>query len=98
MVPKHSWDNPGSGSKKSDFYLLSKNLLNGYQKIRELNKEELKQLPILCSGSALRFLLTRLADWKVSKGDAMVTPKNPDEFVKILDFHRDINNSQDYGA
>ena len=77
---------------------LSKNLLNGYQKNRELNKEELKQLPILCSGSALRFLLTRLADWKVSNGDAMVTPKNPDEFVKILDFHKDINNSQDYGA
>ena len=46
----------------------------------------------------LRFLLTRLADWKVSNGDAMVTPKNPDEFVKILDFHKDINNSQDYGT
>ena len=77
---------------------LFKSLLNGYQEVRELNKQELKELPILCSGSALRFLLTRLADWSVSNGDAMVIPKNPDEFIKILDFHKDIKNFQDYGA
>jgi hypothetical protein len=27
----------------------------------------------------------------------MVTPKNPNEFIKILDFHKDINNPEEYG-
>ena len=76
---------------------LSRNLLKGYQKERKLSDKEMEKLPILCSGSALRFLLTRLVDWKVSNGNAMVTPKNPNEFIKILDFHKDINNPEEYG-
>ena len=77
--------------------LLSRNLLNGYQKERKLSNAEIEKLPILCSGSALRFLLTRLVDWRVNNENAMVTPKNPNEFIKILDFHKDINNPEEYG-
>ena len=77
--------------------LLSRNLLNGYQKERKLSNTEIEKLPILCSGSALRFLLTRLVDWRVNNENAMVTPKNPNEFIKILDFHKDINNPEEYG-
>ena len=76
---------------------LSRNLLKGYQKERKLSNEEIEKLPILCSGSALRFLLTRLVDWRVSNESAMVTPKNPNEFIKILDFHKDITNPEEYG-
>ena len=76
---------------------LSRNLLKGYQKERKLSNAEIEKLPILCSGSALRFLLTRLVDWRVNNENAMVTPKNPNEFIKILDFHKDINNPEEYG-
>tara|TARA_B100000424_G_scaffold250204_1_gene224710 strand:- start:344 stop:1297 length:954 start_codon:yes stop_codon:yes gene_type:complete len=76
---------------------LSRNLLKGYQKERKLSNAEIEKLPILCSGSALRFLLTRLVDWRVNDKNAMVTPKNPYEFIKILDFHKDINNPEEYG-
>ena len=76
---------------------LSRNLLKGYQKERKLSNAEIEKLPILCSGSALRFLLTRLVDWRVNDKNAMVTPKNPNEFIKILDFHKDINNPEEYG-
>jgi len=76
---------------------LSRNLLKGYQKERKLSNAEIEKLPILCSGSALRFLLTRLVDWRVNDKSAMVTPKNPYEFIKILDFHKDINNPEEYG-
>ena len=76
---------------------LSRNLLKGYQKERKLSHAEIEKLPILCSGSALRFLLTRLVDWRVNDKNAMVTPKNPNEFIKILDFHKDINNPEEYG-
>ena len=76
---------------------LSRNLLKGYQKERKLSNAEIEKLPILCSGSALRFLLTRLVDWRVNDENAMVTPKNPNEFIKILDFHKDINNPEEYG-
>ena len=84
--------------KDGDFDLsLSRNLLKGYQKERKLSNAEIEKLPILCSGSALRFLLTRLVDWRVNDKNAMVTPKNPNEFIKILDFHKDINNPEEYG-
>ena len=84
--------------KDGDFDLsLSRNLLKGYQKERKLSNAEIEKLPILCSGSALRFLLTRLVDWRANDENALVTPKNPNEFIKILDFHKDINNPEEYG-
>ena len=84
--------------KDGEFDLsLSRNLLKGYQKERKLSNAEIEKLPILCSGSALRFLLTRLVDWRVNDENVMVTPKNPNEFIKILDFHKDINNPEEYG-
>ena len=77
---------------------LSKNLISGYQSIRRLEEEEISNLPILCSGSALRFLLTRLNDWKKNEGDVVVTPKNPIDFMKILNFHKNIIKSEEYGV
>ena len=78
--------------------MLSRNLLNGYQEERQLRNDEIEKLPILCSGSALRFLLTRLIDWKVSDEKVLVTPKNPNEFIKILNFHKEINDPGEYGV
>ena len=76
---------------------LSESLLKGYQSIRKLEDNEIKNLPILCSASSLRFLLTRLNDWRSEKGNAIVTPKNPKDFVKILKFNKTVANASEYG-
>ena len=76
---------------------LSENLLKGYQSIRKLEVSEIENLPILCSASSLRFLLTRLNDWKSEKKNAVVTPKNPKDFIKILKFNKTISSASEYG-
>ena len=48
---------------------------------------EKKYFKVLCQGAALRFLLTRVFDYlNLSKG-ALLTVKDPMEFLKRLEFH-----------
>ena len=72
-------------------------LLKGYQSVRKLTKDEYDVLPLLCRGAALRFLLTRLYDWLTVPDGALVTPKDPSEYIKKLRFHRSIRSAADYG-
>lgn len=72
-------------------------MLNGYNSIRQMNEAELEALPVLCRGSALRFLLTRLYDWLNVPEGAMVTPKNPAEYIAKLKFHQSVNKASEYG-
>lgn len=58
----------------------AKSLLAGYHEIRPLTSAELKHLPLLTEGAALRFLLSRLYDWYTTPKDALVTPKDPMEY------------------
>ncbi len=64
-------------------------LLHAYRQRRPLLEEEAAALPLLARGAALRFLLTRLFDWLHPVGGAIVTPKDPREFLAIMRFHRD---------
>ena len=73
-----------------------KSLINGYQSIRELNKEELFYLPLLSQAAALRFLLTRIYDWANTPKNADVIPKNPREYIQKLRFHKTISNNKNY--
>jgi len=75
----------------------ARNLLLGYVSKRPLSKLEFEALPVLCRGSALRFLLTRLYDWLNVPEGALVVPKNPEEYITKLKFHRGIERSQSYG-
>jgi homoserine kinase type II len=72
-------------------------LLNGYEKIRPLSAQERAALPVLCRGAAIRFLLTRLYDWLNTTDGAMVTRKDPMEYVRRLRFHRAARNEHSYG-
>lgn len=63
-------------------------LVSGYQEVRPLTSQEIEALPILCSGSALRFYLTRLYDWLNQVEGALVQPHDPGEFLRKLRFHR----------
>ncbi len=72
-------------------------LLNGYQTGRSLTDVERDALPVLARGAALRFLLTRLHDWLTVPEGALVTPKDPMEYVTRLRFHRSVKSAADYG-
>jgi homoserine kinase type II len=72
-------------------------LLEGYRSVRRLGDDEIAALPILARGSALRFFLTRLYDWLTTPAGAMVTKKDPLEYLRKLRFHRQIASSAEYG-
>lgn len=72
-------------------------LLAGYQSVRRLTPAEVAALPLLCRGSALRFLLTRLVDWLNVPAGALVKPKDPLEYDRKLAFHRGVTRASDYG-
>jgi homoserine kinase type II len=64
------------------------NLIQGYEKLRSLNKIEKKYLSTLLRGAATRILLTRVHDYIFHEDDAYVTPKDPAEYLSILKFHQ----------
>jgi len=74
-----------------------KSLIDGYQSIRKLSKEELFYLPLLSQAAALRFLLTRIYDWAHTPKNADVIPKNPKEYIQKMRFHKTISNNKNYG-
>lgn len=76
---------------------LAANLLKGYHGVRAISEDELEALPVLARGAALRFLLTRAHDWLNPVEGAIVTPKDPLEYMKKLNFHRQITHHLQYG-
>jgi homoserine kinase type II len=72
-------------------------LLAGYQSVRALTSAEREALPLLARGAALRFLLTRAYDWLHTSNEALVSRKDPREFVRRLTFHRSIRAASAYG-
>jgi homoserine kinase type II len=60
----------------------------GYESRRPLSVAERAALPILAHGAALRFFLTRLADWGATPAGALVRPKDPMEYERKLAVHR----------
>jgi homoserine kinase type II len=75
----------------------ARNMLQAYQRLRPLSPEELRALPWLARGSALRFLLTRLYDWLNHPEGAFVKPKDPLEYWKKLRFHAAVRGPGAYG-
>lgn len=72
-------------------------LLAGYQGARALSPAESASLPLLCRGSALRFMLTRLYDWLTVPEGALVQPRDPLEYIRKMRFHRQIASATEYG-
>ena len=72
-------------------------LIGAYAATRKLSDAELAALPVLCQGAAIRFLLTRLYDWVNTPPGAMVTRKDPLEYLRRLRFHRGAKDWQAYG-
>jgi len=72
-------------------------LLRGYEEVRLLSRPEREAMPMLARGAALRFLLTRAYDWLNTPSEALVSPKNPLEYVRRLRFHQGVRAITEYG-
>ncbi|WP_164116168.1 homoserine kinase [Sphingorhabdus sp. Alg239-R122] len=72
---------------------LSNALLNGYREHLEQDDAEIYAMHVLARGAALRFTLSRAYDWINTPSDALVTRKNPMDFVRRLQFYRDPKNT-----
>ena len=68
-----------------------------HPEVRPLDDAEVRALPLLARGAAMRFLLTRLYDWLNTPPGAMVTPKNPLEYLAKLRFHERVQSAGEYG-
>jgi homoserine kinase type II len=75
----------------------SRALLKAYQSVRCLSAAEQAALPVLCQGAAIRFLLTRLFDWLNTPAGALVTRKDPMEYLRRLRFHLSAADGHAYG-
>lgn len=71
--------------------------LRGYEEVRKLSATERNAMPTLARGAALRFLLTRAYDWLNTPKDALVSPKNPMEYLRRLRFHQSVGSIAEYG-
>jgi homoserine kinase type II len=72
-------------------------LLHAYAAVRPLSGAEHDALPVLCQGAAIRFALTRLYDWINTPAGAMVTRKDPMDYVRRLRFHLSARDAHAYG-
>ncbi len=58
---------------------------------------ELRSLPTLARGAALRFLLTRTYGLLNTHANALVKTKDPNEYLRKLRFHQRVKSYRDYG-
>ena len=59
-------------------------LLAAYQQHRPLSTAEARLMPAMLRAAALRFWLSRLADWFLPRDAALLQPKDPAHFERIL--------------
>ena len=64
-------------------------LLSGYETVRPLTLQERAVLPDIAMGAALRFVASRAEDWLDTPDDALVTKKDPMQFVARWDFYHE---------
>ena len=74
----------------------AKKFIDGYREIRDLSDNEKKSIKVLSQGSALRFLLTRVFDALNTVDGAIVKVKDPMEYLKRLEFHKNSKGFEDY--
>lgn len=62
-------------------------LIEGYQSVRRLTPKERALFPAVAKGACLRFVASRAEDWLDTPDDALVTRKDPMQFVRRWRFY-----------
>ena len=78
-------------------FTKARRMTGAYRQGRDLSADEVAAVPLLARGGAMRFLLTRLYDWLFTPADALVTRKDPLEYLTRLRFHAAARGPADYG-
>ena len=86
----------GSKENLSFNVTKAKHFIDGYSSVRKLSSSEKQSIKVLSQGAALRFLLTRVFDALNTVEGAMVKVKDPIEYLKRLEFHKNAKNHEDY--
>jgi len=73
-----------------------KNLIKGYESIRNISLKEKKSLNILCRGAAMRYFLTRLYDYTNTPKTAIIKIKDPREYYQKIVIHNNLKTYKDY--
>ena len=73
-----------------------KNLIKGYESIRDISLKEKKSLNILCRGAAMRYFLTRLYDYANTPKTAIIKIKDPREYYQKIIIHNNLKTYKDY--
>tara|TARA_B100001123_G_C15312240_1_gene1024822 strand:+ start:2019 stop:2987 length:969 start_codon:yes stop_codon:yes gene_type:complete len=86
------------GTKENLSFNVTKarKFIKGYTSIRKLSKKERKYLKVLSQGASMRFLLTRVFDYLNLNKGALLTVKDPLEYLKRLEFHNSVKSFEDY--
>lgn len=75
---------PANNTYRSD---CGSSIIRGYESVRPLAKAERALLPEIAKGAALRFVASRAEDWLDTPEDALVTRKDPMQFVSRWRFY-----------
>jgi homoserine kinase type II len=68
-------------------------LMEGYESLRSLTKEETEKMPLMVRAAAVRILMTRLHDLISHDPEKLVTPKDPREYsAKLRFYHQEAAN------
>ena len=62
-------------------------LVEGYQQVRRLGPDEREAMPLLSRGACLRFVASRAEDWLETPEGALVTKKDPMDFMRRHDVY-----------
>ena len=73
-----------------------KNLIKGYESIKNISLREKRSLNILCRGAAMRYFLTRLYDYTNTPKTALIKIKDPREYYQKLVIHNNLKTYKDY--
>lgn len=66
---------------------VGKGIIEGYESVRALGSDERALLPEIAKGACLRFVASRAEDWLNTPDDALVTRKDPLQFVSRWHFY-----------
>ncbi len=93
-IALNAWCFDAEGAFRPDTALA---FMRGYRRVRELNTDERRAMPLLCRGAAVRFTLSRLHDVLYHDDSWLVTPKDPAPFFARLAVHQGTDALQLYG-
>ena len=84
-VTHAAWSFDGSGRHYDP--AIGDALFEGYCSVRPLGDDERAAMPLLAQAACLRFVASRAEDWIETPADALVTRKDPMDFVRRWDFY-----------